>query len=214
MRLKLLEPAEVDKAVEALAFFRVSVGGVLDAGARRDLCRKAVAAENPVIVLALDGDTCVGIVVAIIDPLRFWKRFALTHPLLALRRLAKRASPGGAVAAAMRPGAALRTAGLESPGAPDGRWNDPSPRSARILIIAVRPDCQGRGVGKRMFSRLFTELRQRGIARLYSRIEGDNTASLRLHAASGYSLYPDGDVVLAIRNLADEGAVQERTEHC
>jgi GNAT superfamily N-acetyltransferase len=106
----------------------------------------------------------------------------------------KAAAPRGAPAhaAAAQPGPALETA------APPLSWQ--APREAwRIIFVGTVPEARGRGVGAALYRAVMAD------RPLVARIARDNTASLRLHAAVGWRLFGDGDVVLAV-HAADHSA--------
>ena len=60
---------------------------------------------------------------------------------------------------------------------------------------------RSRGLAARLYGDLMLRLARRGVTRIDARIGAKNTASLRLHERTGWSLRPDGSVVFATRSL-------------
>ncbi len=57
---------------------------------------------------------------------------------------------------------------------------------AELLTIAVRPAARGRGVGRRLMTRLTERLADRGVARLHLEVAADNAAARALYAACDF----------------------------
>jgi L-amino acid N-acyltransferase YncA len=55
-----------------------------------------------------------------------------------------------------------------------------------------------------LYRQLAADLRERGLERIDARIAADNTASLKLHHAAGWKLYPDAGGVFAAYRLRDD----------
>lgn len=57
---------------------------------------------------------------------------------------------------------------------------------AHLARLAVRPEVQGRGIGRALLSDLFTRVSQNGIARLSVNTQSDNSTSLSLYKKMGF----------------------------
>ena len=68
------------------------------------------------------------------------------------------------------------------------------------LGIAVRPDAQGRGYGRRMMAWLAAEARSRGADRVRLRVHPENTPARRLYESTGYAYVGEerGELVMVL----------------
>jgi ribosomal protein S18 acetylase RimI-like enzyme len=66
-----------------------------------------------------------------------------------------------------------------------GRGRAPGPTCGEIYELYVRPECQGCGLGRRLFSAARRELRAHGYARLTVWALADNTIACRFYRAMG-----------------------------
>ncbi len=71
---------------------------------------------------------------------------------------------------------------------------------AHLLNLCVAPDCQGRGLGRRLLELLLRRAAQRGARAVYLEVRPSNTRALQLYGAAGFTevgqrkdYYPDGD---------------------
>jgi GNAT superfamily N-acetyltransferase len=167
-------------ALELLSDLRVQVLGGATAAGQRALFNSAVRGDGTTFVVADTGLELVGLAIAVSDPAVFWKRLALRNPLLAARRLAalarRRLRRGNSSAAEPDP---PELAALLSPRT-EREWGDSSPRTAQIVLVAMRPQFRGAGAGTRMFAALLDELEPQGITRLDARIGRRNIASVHM----------------------------------
>jgi GNAT superfamily N-acetyltransferase len=188
LKLHRIRPDDRAKAVDLMQLLHISVGGIEDRTVHRAIC----SSREICCVVARDDNDLAGI--AMVELNRNWIR---RRPLLAARmllnRLRHKRSPGeGApqspvVASPVPPAAAAPL-----------RWSDAAPH---VLFIGVHPDWRGKGVGKSLYQAIFDEIRVRGHNHIVARIATGNVASLRLHEETGWKLYNDDGVVLAIKDL-------------
>jgi len=144
-----------------------------------------------ILVARRDDNEVVGLAIAAYDTETFWHGFFLRHPLLAAAAILKRLTRRSAPPAASR--------GIPAVGRPS--WSDAGPRIAKILFVGVDSEHRSRGLAARLYGDLMLRLARRGVTRVDARIGASNTASLRLHERTGWTLRPDDGVVLATRSL-------------
>jgi len=89
-----------------------------------------------------------------------------------------------------------------------------APGEEELLLIAVRPDHRGRGLGRKLLDRVFAEARGRGAERVFLEMRFNNPAA-RLYEAAGfapigrrkdYYRLPDGSKIDAITFACPIGA--------
>lgn len=86
------------------------------------------------------------------------------------------------------------------------------PPEADVQTVAVAPDAQGGGVGRRLLEALVAQSRVRGCRTLLLEVAADNTRARVLYEAAGFEAvarrsryYPDGtDALVMRRRLAEE----------
>jgi len=64
---------------------------------------------------------------------------------------------------------------------------DPRPRAAHVLDIAILPACRKRGLGTLLMNDLIQDSRKRGLDRILSRSFKSNDGSMRLHRSLGFT---------------------------
>lgn len=62
----------------------------------------------------------------------------------------------------------------------------PLPDEAELLLIAIHPDLQGKGLGQRLLAALNTALKLDGKARLLLEVRASNLQAQRFYVASGF----------------------------
>jgi ribosomal protein S18 acetylase RimI-like enzyme len=72
------------------------------------------------------------------------------------------------------------------PGREDGGTGPAIPGLCHITMVAVRPECWGRGVGKRLVRALISELGTRGYDRVQLFTQAENMRAQRLYAGLGF----------------------------
>ena len=89
--------------------------------------------------------------------------------------------------------------GLALTGSP-GHW------TGDVQTMAVRPDRQGRGLGRRLLDALLAEADRRGCAEVFLEVRPDNAPARTLYAARGFTeiavrprYYADGADALVLR---------------
>ena len=125
------------------------------------------------------------------DTEHFWHGFFLRHPMLAAAAVLKRLS--------RRSPAPAPSSGVPESDAPS--WSDAGARIAKILFVGVDAEHRSRGLAARLYGDIMLRLARRGVTRVDARIGATNTASLRLHERTGWTLRPDDGVVFATRSL-------------
>lgn len=192
-----IDRGSVAGAAALLSELRVSFAGAVSETLSRAICAEGIGNRRVVALVAREGEQIAGAVVAIIDARRFWKVFALRHPglgigigLSRLGRLAPHTAAG--VPPPAEPPIALPRTGRDTPS-----WAQNGPAIAKVNYVAVSERCRGRGVGRLLYLRMLEELARRGVRRVDARIDLDNVASIRLHQATGWTLYRDERGVFA-----------------
>lgn len=71
------------------------------------------------------------------------------------------------------------------------RKSEELPYPADLAYIAVRPEAQGRGIGRRLVESLLDHLRHAGAEGCFVKTRKDLEASNRLYLATGYSLWKE-----------------------
>lgn len=189
VRYHFLEAPHIAALVDLQAELHVAFAGVESRPLYRALCRDALRGGRVVCLVALDDGQVAGFVTALIHAAAYWKEFARRRPLLALRILAGRLF--------RRKRASSSATGPAAPAS----WAESSDRIAKIQFIGVAPAFRGRGIGVELYRRLAAHLSERGLARIDARIAAGNAASVKLHRAAGWNLYPDADGFLAVYPL-------------
>lgn len=182
---------------------RVPLAGISSTRLYRAICKEAVQpGSRVVLVLCLADDVPVGFFLAVRDLPRFWKEFALRHPLCTLEIAAKRilgtfSRPRRSESEPAAPVARVESLLEAEP--PRFHWSESGPGIAKILYGAMAPEFQNGRFGYRTFAAALEALEQRGVTRLDARASIDNSAAIRLHAAFGFRIYADGTDVLSVR---------------
>jgi GNAT superfamily N-acetyltransferase len=187
-----LRRVDVDGARQLLTRMSVSFAGITSRAMCRAICVSSAKRGAPLIIVARrDDHEVVGLAIAAYDTETFWHGFFLRHPLLAaaaiLKRLGHRSAPASA------------SSSIPAVGRPT--WADAGPRIAKILFVGVDARHRSRGLAARLYGDLMLRLARRGVTRVDARIGAANTASLRLHERTGWTLRPDDGVVFATRSL-------------
>lgn len=58
---------------------------------------------------------------------------------------------------------------------------------AELLTIAIRPEAQGQGLGRRLLAEVFRAARMAGASALFLEVAADNAAARALYAAAGFT---------------------------
>jgi ribosomal protein S18 acetylase RimI-like enzyme len=178
---------DVESAVRLLARLSVSFAGLASDAMRRAICLSSVKTGMPIVIVARPEGEVAGIAVAIYDTDRFWRRFFLRHPYLALAVLPRRLP------------VALRSRAQATKGP---SWSEAGPRIAKALFLGVAPEHRSRGLATRVYSELLARLARRGVSRVDGRIHPRNMPSLRLHVRmGGWTLRRDERCVFVTRSL-------------
>lgn len=195
--IRILSPSSVVAASRLLRDSGFSVLGISTTALARSVCEDAIAGKGPVVLVAECEGEVRGIVTAIIDAPRYWKKFVMRHPIFACRVIARhmrrtKKSTGGS--------SAVDEEG--DPAAFSVRWSESSPRVARVSLIAVSNCSRGRGLGIRLYETMFDYLRHKGVETVLAQIDSSNDASLRLHRRTGWTLGRQGARWQALRKLS------------
>ena len=59
-------------------------------------------------------------------------------------------------------------------------------QSGRIYSLAVRSDCRGQKLGRKLLDHIMDRLLQRGVRRVYLEVEQSNTAAVALYESAGF----------------------------
>ncbi len=61
-----------------------------------------------------------------------------------------------------------------------------APPSGRVYSLAVRNDCRGQQIGRRLVEAMLEQLAARGVRRVYLEVEQDNARAIRLYEQHGF----------------------------
>lgn len=190
--IQRIHPAFVRSSRRLLVRLAVAFAGVASPSLSEAICKESIRRGSPLIlVVASRGDDVFGLAIAVRDHARFWKSFLVRHPLQALR------------VGWRRTGMARHEHGIGGGHHPalTPSWSDAGPEIAKVLFIGVAPEDRREGCGQRLYAELFRHLRESGATRIDARIDIDNHASIRLHEATGWSVWRDGSSAFATRRL-------------
>jgi len=185
---------------ELLSRMRVSFAGCGSSTLQRLMSHEASAGREVRCVVADDGGALVGLVIAVNDPRRYWRRFVVRHPMAALlilmsRLLRNKTSPLDKEPSdpSVRP--------LLEPGPNEYEWGAGGAQVAAIQFIGVAAEARRGGIGAGLYETFFKLLASAGITRVDAHIEPWNVASVRLHRRVGYRVFDEGSGFYAIREL-------------
>jgi ribosomal protein S18 acetylase RimI-like enzyme len=183
--------------VQLLLRLRATIARISHISVYRAVIRESHADQRIHILVCTSGPEIAGYVIAIADWREFWKGFILRHPIIGARIVAQRARGARSREQAR---AELCTPGIDTntlagwPEVDDRRWEDSAPTIAKVVHVGVDPLHQGRGLASALYRSLMERLANRGVERLDARIDLPNTASARLHIATGWQVkrLPEG----------------------
>jgi glycosyltransferase involved in cell wall biosynthesis/GNAT superfamily N-acetyltransferase len=194
-----IAPDDVEAACRLMSRLSVSFAGVVSDSMSRAICREAIRRKDPMILVADRDGAVAGLALAVRNRARFGRTFVARHPILALhaagRRVLQRRDGRDGRVAGSAPEIAARPASGPS-------WSDTGADIAKVLFIGVAPEQRRAGLAERLYAGLFERLRADGVSRIDARIGRDNPASIRLHLATGWTLYSDEGVVFATRRIS------------
>lgn len=142
------------------------------------------ASVHALVARANDTDV-LGFVIAIRHPVRFWRRLLLRAPWIGgfvlLQVYAARAS---------RKVSNGQSGSREHKGLPEFVWLPSSEATARVIMIWVRPEARGMGLGRQLYRSLENELGSVGVRTVEAHIDSGNERSIQLHRSEGWDLVP------------------------
>ena len=60
---------------------------------------------------------------------------------------------------------------------------------AEIGNICIVPECRGQGVGRSLIDSMLSDLKSRGVCKVFLEVESDNESAIRLYERSGFVKY-------------------------
>ena len=60
---------------------------------------------------------------------------------------------------------------------------------AEIGNICIVPECRGQGVGRSLIDSMLSDLKSRGVCKVFLEVESDNASAIRLYERSGFVKY-------------------------
>ena len=60
---------------------------------------------------------------------------------------------------------------------------------AEIGNICIVPECRGQGVGRLLIDSMLSDLKSRGVCKVFLEVESDNASAIRLYERSGFVKY-------------------------
>jgi ribosomal protein S18 acetylase RimI-like enzyme len=199
MIFREMTAADQGPLFELLSRMRVSFVGCASSTVQRLMCHEASRRREVRCVVADDGGALVGLVIAVNNPRRYWRRFVVRHPMAALlilmSRLRSKTSPSDKEPSdqSVRP--------LLEPGPNEYEWCAGGANVAAIQFIGVAAEARRGGIGAELYETFFKLVASAGITRVDAHIEPWNVASVRLHRRVGYRVFNDGSGFYAIREL-------------
>ena len=191
--------ADQEPLLQLLSRMRVSFAGCANSTVQRLMCHEASARRDVRCVVADDDGALVGLVIAVINPRRYWRRFVVRHPIAALvilmSRLRSQTSPLD-----KEPGG-QPVEPLVEPAPNEYKWSAGGAQAAAIQFIGVAAEARRGGIGSGLYETFFKLVSSAGITRVDAHIEPGNVASIRLHRRMGYRVFHDGSGFYAIREL-------------
>jgi ribosomal-protein-alanine N-acetyltransferase len=73
--------------------------------------------------------------------------------------------------------------------------NDPDKENAFLTLIAIHPDFQGKGLGKKLLSFSIADLEQKKFKNYSLEVLKDNTIAIALYESFGFKIKEDRDLV-------------------
>ena len=184
---------------ELLSRMRVSFAGCASPSVQRLMSREAGRRRQVRCVVADDEGALVGLVIAVIDPRRYWRRFAIRHPMAALSILMSRLrSKTGRLD--QKP-AVQAVRSLPEPKPTHYQWGTGGADVAAIQFIGVAAEARRGGIGSGLYEAFFKLVSSAGVTRIDAHIEPWNMASVELHKRVGYRVFDVGSGFYAIREL-------------
>lgn len=188
---------------DLLSQMRVSFAGCASPTVQRLMCHEASWRREVRCVVADDGGVLVGLVIAVNNPRRYWRRFVVRHPLAALLILMSRLQSMIIPSDQEPSDQSVRT--LLEPGPNKYDWGAGGAHVAAIQFIGVAAEARRGGIGAELYQTFFELVASAGITRVDAHIEPWNVASVRLHRRVGYRVFNDGSGFHAIRELSHGG---------
>ncbi len=205
---RLLTPPDEDALVQLLLRLQCTIARISRESIYRAMIRESYADRRIHILVCSSGSELAGYVIAIADWREFWMGFVLRHPLIGARILIAR----------LRGQESRGRAQVDLPAAPrddptlggwpvdDGRrWEDSSPQVAKVVHVGVDPRFRGSGIGSSLYYSLMKRLLGSDVNRLDAYIDLPNTASVRLHIATGWQVKRLADGYFASVDLSSRG---------
>jgi len=184
---------------ELLSRMRVSFAGCASPWVQRLMSHEASRRRQVRCVVADDGGALVGLVIAVINPRRYWRQFVVRHPVAALLILMSRFRSNTGVLDQEPSGQAVQP--LPEPGPGEYQWGAGGANVAAIQFIGVAAEARRGGIGSGLYEAFFKLVSSAGITRVDAHIEPRNLASVRLHQRMGCRVFNVGDGFYAIREL-------------
>jgi hypothetical protein len=200
-------PADVEGVTALLSMFGEPLAGSMHPAVHRAVCRDAANGRGVRIVIAECDGRLGGLALALVDGKRYWRRFALRHPLLALRIAAARLSRRRSGAKNPRAGSDVGDVEeLAEKTLAERCWRQSGARIAKMLFVGILPDFRGKCLGRVLAMTCVSSLLADGIERVDGTISRGNVASVNLARKAGWSLrLRPGDATF----LATIGAPEE-----
>lgn len=188
----MIREADVEAVVALMERIGVHFAGSRARRVREAVARDGIAYPSEVVfALAVDGGNPCGLVIALVERARYWRKFTRRHPRAAvaigahrLARRVRRRFARGSVAGArdIAAVAATRTAFGDRITAPGReRWEDAGPGIAKVMYVAVDPAHRRGGVGAALYRWFFRALAAAGIPRCDAEVSEDNVGAATLH---------------------------------
>lgn len=189
LEFRLIRADDVGPAVALMRRIGVHFGGNRSTTVLRSVARDGVAFPDEVrIALASSDGAPAGLVIALTERSRYWRKFIVRHPFGAFRlgshrlaRILRRRSLGPQAPATDRARDARKLVEdrLVSPG--NERWGDERATIAKVMYVAVDPAHRQGGIGTRLYRWFFRDLHAAGFERCDAHVSSENVAALTLH---------------------------------
>jgi GNAT superfamily N-acetyltransferase len=204
VKCRVVTRADVDEVVKLMRLSGFKIAGIATPWLYRTLCREALESGKVLVKVAECNGVVRGFVAAVIDWKAYWCCHLIKHPIFGLRVLWLRLKWvlfGKPVSAVLSPDEESRLTDLIGTAASGRFWAESDRSIAKIVFIYVGPSERGKGVGYRLYQRLFDRLKREGVRRLDARIACANIGSVRLHVQAGFRVEEAGHSLFATLDL-------------
>jgi len=193
--------SEISKLMEVI---KPDIAGLHSQKLYDAICADALSDKRIVIVVAEEQSRLIGFNLTIIDRNRYWRSFIFKHPHLAWKIAAHRflrllrVSPDREATDAAEP----KDVSKYITSTPSGlSWKDSSPDIAKLVMTALTKKYRGRRISVEFGAYILDVLAHHGVRRVDTKIDPNNTPSIRLTYGLGFRIERRGEHLFATIDL-------------